>query len=330
MRRLPECRRLWLPVGTISLILISVQALEPIKIPHEIFQEFIEPGLKQPPQKATASQEITSNIGNDLLNIKKMSWNLKDYLKETPLREGAMPSGLQAFGSESIFEIVTETGVLIQKLLDIVIKFEDDATDKDYEADPELDIKHAKALAALQKIKSVVPQITMFTIDTPIDFWKLTPIEPDSPDLVVWKALESLIIPLNIDIEDPIQRAMMWLGYTFEPNTSGTSGIWSINPGKADLRVKILKSIAKGIDESVTIWSNPWENFRDAIVDTAMEIYIPDEFKEDMVFVMGGKLLARVELYLDRVNKLGRYLGEYSEDAMLLIKALPEGWDRED
>ncbi|KAF3225288.1 hypothetical protein TWF191_005337 [Orbilia oligospora] len=214
-----------------------------------------------------------------------MSWNLKDYLKETPLREGAMPSGLQAFGSESIFEIVTETGVLIQKLLDIVIKFEDDATDKDYEADPELDIKHAKALAALQKIKSVVPQITMFTIDTPIDFWKLTPIEPDSPDLVVWKALESLIIPLNIDIEDPIQRAMMWLGYTFEPNTS---------------------------------------------VDTAMEIYIPDEFKEDMVFVMGGKLLARVELYLDRVNKLGRYLGEYSEDAMLLIKALPEGWDRED
>ncbi|KAK6499436.1 hypothetical protein TWF506_004064 [Arthrobotrys conoides] len=241
-----------------------------------------------------------------------------------------MPSGLQEFGSESIFEIINETGVIVQKLIEIMIKFEDHATEDDYKADPDLHAKHATALDALQKIKSVIPQIPKFTIDTPIDFWKLTPIEPGSPDLVVWTALESLIIPLNIDIVDPVTRTMIWLGYTFEPNTSGTSGIWSINPDKANLRVRVLKSISNGIDGSVTAWAAPWGEFRDAVEDTAMETYIPQDFKDQMIKVVVDKLLDKAYLYLDRVTNLERYLAEFSEDAMRLIEDLPEGWDRED
>ncbi|KAK6510210.1 hypothetical protein TWF481_004926 [Arthrobotrys musiformis] len=238
-----------------------------------------------------------------------------------------MPTGLQAFGSESIFDIIAETGVVVNKLLNIVTKFEEDSTEQNYIDYPDLENRHAKAVAALQKIKAVVPQIPTFKIDTPIDFWKLTPIPADSPDLVVWKALENLIIPFNIDIEDPVMRAMIWLGYTFEPNTSGTDGMWTISPDKADLRIRVLESISKGIDGSLTSWSKPWEEFRDAILNTPIYDYISDDFKTQMVYVMGGKLLAKVKLYLDRVNNLAVYLNDFSKDCMLLVEALPEGWN---
>ncbi|RVD81396.1 uncharacterized protein DFL_009262 [Arthrobotrys flagrans] len=156
-----------------------------------------------------------------------MTWNLKDYLKDTPLRAGAMPSDFQEFGSESIFEIINEAAGVVTQLLDIIVKFEEDATEEDYIADLEFDITR-KGFSCASKDKSC---------DT------------------------------------------------------------------ADTKVKI---------------------------DTPIEIYIPEELNGQIVFVMGQKLLGKVELYLDGVNKLGRYLGKFSKDAMRLIEDLPEDWDRED
>ncbi|KAK6351955.1 hypothetical protein TWF718_005102 [Orbilia javanica] len=317
----------WLPLGIVILGLTNVQALFPMQIPHEIFQQFIEPGLREPPH-ANTNQEV--GIGNDLLQLQKASWKLKDLVKLTPLRNGPMVSGLQAFGAESIFEIIDKIKVIVDKLLTVLTNFESEATEADDDGDPDLDVKHSDALAAIQKVKALVPSIPKFEIDTPVDFWKLTPIPPGSRDLNVWKALENLIVPFNVDIEDPVARTMIWLGYDFEPNSSGTSGTWYLNPDKADLRGRILESIAKAIEKAARGWDEPWGVFNDATINTPMESAIPEQLKDQMVEVIGQSFLDTTQLYHDNVRKLMQSLDTLNMHVMALVEDLPEGWDRED
>ncbi|KAK6338482.1 hypothetical protein TWF730_002545 [Orbilia blumenaviensis] len=315
----------WLLIWANFLALSHLTLAEALELPHEVFQNFIEPSLKLPSKKTKLKQGYASPVGTDLALLRKITFDLKNFMRETPLRRGPIPSEPETLGSEPIFEMISETAEVINDLLQTVVDFEDVVTPEDYEEDPDLDVKHAKALTALRSAKDITPKISTFTIDTPLDFWKLTPIPPGSPDLVVWKALENLIIPLNIDIEDPVMLLMIWLGYTFEPNASGTSGTWLINPEKVDHRIRILESIATGIDKAISAWSSYWKDFGDAITNTAIELHIPNEIKSQMIYVIGGKLHARVKIYHNMVRKLKGYLGDLGEDIAELVEDIPEG-----
>ncbi|KAK6517520.1 hypothetical protein TWF281_004171 [Arthrobotrys megalospora] len=260
--------------------------------------------------------------------LNKASRDLKKFTEETPLFQGIpAPPGSD---DQSIYDIIRELVVGFEELVLIVKEFEDNITVEHHQADPDIGMKHATALNGVQTVRRFFTRMPEFSVDAPVDFWKLTPLQKGSPDRIIWKVLENIIAPSNPDITDNTLSIMAWLGYTFEPKAAGDSGTWHINPDKATLRLRVLDLVQKGISELANSWYEPMGKFAMGIHETPIEKAIPLEFQDNLIGVLDTKFTPKLSRLENDVRKLKQYYMEFNKDVTALIDALPEGWDRDD